>query len=684
MHFNRYILLFLFLDLWAACSLYAQTEADLLVERLMEQLAEELTEDFDFSELAERLEFYRQHPIDLNRTDGSELRELGFVPQLFIDRLLEHRSRSGKFIAPYELQTLEGLDTGLLRFLLPYVTVGASPSLSDVRAGQLLTEGTHDLMVRYGRTLQRREGYKITDPARSRYLGSADQVFTRYRFHFGHDLQVSLNAKKDAGEAFFTGAQRGGFDFYSGSVYVKNQHWLKGLVVGDYTLQFGQGLALWTGLGFGKGSMVQSVSKQATGLQPYTSSNEVLFLRGTAATLAFGHLLFTPFVSRRWLDGSIDYDEEGQRIVGVIGQTGLHRTPTEVANRGSVLQWTYGANAQYEYRRLRIGATAYRMRLDATIQPQGLLRNQYAFRGSNLGNASVYYNYSWRGIYLFGEAAHSLGSGTAFANGLIASLHPHLSLALHYRNYGRDYHSFFSQGIAEGSGVVNERGFYSGLVYHPGRSVEWVLYTDFFRFPWLRYRVDAPSQGADLLTQFTYTWYKKANVSIRYRHRQRGENASAEGPHHVVVDVFRQQLRVNGQYKLGDVWSMRNRVELTRYRKEGDATEIGWMVYQDIIFKPMNGNLSGNARIALFSTPGYNSRVYAFENDVLYAYSFPLYHNDGVRAYVNLRYRFGRKMDVWLRYATFIYRGVEEVGSGLDAIEGNQRSDVRVQWRWQF
>src|SRR5690606_10052561 len=101
----------------------------------------------------------------------------------------------------------------------------------------------------------------------------------------------------------------------------------------------------------------------------------------------------------------------------------------------------------------------------------------------------------------------------------------------------------------------------------------------------------------------------------------------------------------------------------------GDRTEIGWMVYHDIIVKPA-GKLSGNARIALFGTPGYNSRIYAFENDVLYAYSFPLYHNKGIRTYLNLRYRLGRRMDVWLRYATFVYRGVEEVGSGLDAIDG--------------
>src|SRR5690606_19530190 len=126
------------------------------------------------------------------------------------------------------------------------------------------------------------------------------------------------------------------------------------------------------------------------------------------------------------------------------------RTPNEIANHGAVEQWVYGTNVQYEHRRFRMGTTAYHTHFGVPIHPQELLRNRYAFRGSELWNTSLYYNYSFRGTYLYGEAAHSVGSGFAFTNGLITSLHPHLSLALHYRNYQRNYHSFFNQGVAEG------------------------------------------------------------------------------------------------------------------------------------------------------------------------------------------------------------------------------------------
>ncbi|WP_235972664.1 hypothetical protein [Pedobacter ghigonis] len=56
-------------------------------------------------------------------------------------------------------------------------------------------------------------------------------------------------------------------------------------MAGDYTLQFGQGLTLWSGFSFDKGPDVTSVAKKDLGLRPYTSTNEYSFFRGAAATI---------------------------------------------------------------------------------------------------------------------------------------------------------------------------------------------------------------------------------------------------------------------------------------------------------------------------------------------------------------------------------------------------------------
>ena len=98
----------------------------------------------------------------------------------------------------------------------------------------------------------------------------------------------------------------------------------------------------------------------------------------------------------------------------------------------------------------------------------------------------------------------------------------------------------------------------------------------------------------------------------------------------------------------------------------------------------MSSKISGNLRFAIFDTEGFNSRIYAYENDVLYSYSVPAYQGRGLRCYLNGRYTISRGLDIWLRYALLSYTDQQTIGTGLDKIEGNKRSDIKLQVRYQF
>lgn len=112
--------------------------------------------------------------------------------------------------------------------------------------------------------------------------------------------------------------------------------------------------------------------------------------------------------------------------------------------------------------------------------------------------------------------------------------------------------------------------------------------------------------------------------------------------------------------------------------------EYGLMFYQDIDYSPMFAKLSGNIRVAYFNTPSYNSRIYAYEDDVLYNFSFGMYSGKGFRTYLNLKYKLAKKINIWARYAMFLYPDEDTVGSGLDEINGNKKTDVKLQIRYQF
>ncbi|MNT62510.1 hypothetical protein D3C72_2002360 [compost metagenome] len=108
------------------------------------------------------------------------------------------------------------------------------------------------------------------------------------------------------------------------------------------------------------------------------------------------------------------------------------------------------------------------------------------------------------------------------------------------------------------------------------------------------------------------------------------------------------------------------------------------MCYQDIFWKSSAGKFQSNIRVAYFDAASYDNRIYAYEQDVLYASGFGMYNTRGWRMYLNLQYRLSRHVQVWAKYAIYYYPERGSIGTGLDQIEGNKKSEVKVQLRWQL
>ncbi|MDO8992095.1 MAG: helix-hairpin-helix domain-containing protein, partial [Daejeonella sp.] len=623
----RTIYLLLLLCLTRGITTYSQVQNDVLIEQILESMAPELSEDHDYSEIAERLNHYRRSPLNINLASKDQLQELFFISPVQVKSILSHREENGLFIDVLELQSVPGFDPQTLRWLLNFIVVLPPGELKFISFNKLIMKAEHDLMFRFGQVLEKQSGFSSSNlVADGTYLGSAMRMFTRYRYNYSNALFASLNVEKDAGEPLSFSKGGKGFDFYSANISYRGNGIIRKVIAGDYALQFGQGLSMWAGAGFGKGANLSTIAKQDVGLRPYSSVNESLFMRGIAGTFRLKAISFTPFYSGRRIDAGM---AESSLEVSSMQVSGLHRTKTEILNKNALSQRVYGANAQYITGDLSAGITAYRTQFSIPFAEGKSLYQQYNFKGASLHNVSLNYSYTFKNSYIFGEAAHSLNSGFAILNGLISSLAPPVSLVLLYRNYEKNYHSFFNQGLAEASNAVNERGFYSGLAIKFNRQWELYTYSDFFSFPWLKFRVDGPSSGYELFGQITYTPGKLFKLIGRFRQQIREENTEDSGPGLDIVD--KQNLRVEMTYKISNDFSIRNRAEIVRYRKGNLNPEFGFLSFQDIIYDPMGSKISGNIRFAIFETSGFNTRIYSYENDVLYSYSVPAYQGKGVR-----------------------------------------------------
>ena len=84
-------------------------------------------------------------------------------------------------------------------------------------------------------------------------------------------------------------------------------------------------------------------------------------------------------------------------------------------------------------------------------------------------------------------------------------------------------------------------------------------------------------------------------------------------------------------------------------------------------------------RFSLFDTDNYDTRQFIYERDLLYVYSIPAFYNTGVKYYILAKYNVSDSASLWVKFAQTKYFGSDTVGSGLEEINGNTKTDFNIQ-----
>lgn len=680
------------------CAFSQDREA--LVQQRIEFISEQLeSEEIDLTDVIQYLYFRLDNPLNLNNADKQSLRELNLLTDIQINDLLLHRERFGKLISIYELQSLKFWDLNTIFLVMPFIKVDDKFDQLHVSFREALKRGDFEWWARYQRNIEQKKGYtpvsdSVLASSNSYYHGNPDKYYTRFRYSYRTNLSFGITAEKDQGEQFFRGAQKNGFDFYSIHAFYKGGKYLKAISVGDYQIQIGQGLNLWSGYAFGKTADAVNVKKSANSLKPYTSVDENRFLRGAAIDLGYKNFEFTAFGSHKKVDGAVenvdmsmvdDLDfNVGNEYASSISLTGFHRTNSEIAKKGSMSETIFGGNLRYERRGLHLGLAGVNWGYNTPLNKPLYPYNQYDFRGKNTTSFSADYSYVIRNFHFFGEASFvSHSKSWANIHGVLLALDSRATLSLVYRNYQRGYETFYNAAFAESGRMANnEKGIYAGLSVNLSKS--WFLnaYFDLFEFPWLKYQVDKPSHGHEFLIQPTYRPNKKLEIYARFRQQLRQKNSrNTDGTVTEIEDVLQRNYRLNVAYKISDDFTIKSRIEYVTLNRPSNKPEDGIMFTQDLLYKPKKLPFDITLRYALFDTDSYDSRMYSFEANALYVFSIPAYYYQGSRAYALVRWTIFRKVDLWVRYGVFLYNNQKSIGAGPEMIDGNRKSDITVQLR---
>ncbi len=679
----RFISLGIIAVFLAPIVLFAQTEKKIAAEELEQQLIEYLetieAESTDFNELLELFYQIIQKPINLNKDPIDPLIQLGFLEDHQVKALLHHIEVYGPLISYEELQSIPSWSTKTIRQLRPLVKV--SGQLDDLQIGtkELLKALRYSMFVYAGRNFPE-------DPNAAKYEGGPFRQFVRLRAQYGYSLSAGINMEKDAGEAIFKGSNPF-YDEVNFHLYAKRyKQWLEAVCFGDFRISLGQGLIMHNGFGGNKSAQVNTIKKDNRFLRPHTSLAEYNYNRGIAADFNLGKRFgLGLFYSNKRRDAnlvlvqdSIENREESEFTA--IQTSGLHRTEGELEDEKSIRNQTYGGRLQYESNTTMLAFNLVQNTFDQAFKKSSRFYQQYNFTGERLLQYSISYEQhigSWK---IFGESAQS-EKVWAHLIGIKSSAAKNFQWSGLFRYYPKDYNSIFPNVFGERRGAKNEIGLYQGLTWQISPKHQLFAYVDFWQHPWILSNADGPSSGEEYLLKYRFYLKRKLEAYIIYRQEQKQLNSSSKEPGYTpLVTRIRNQVRMHLNYKVNQALEWRTRIEFNRVAFP-DTKSNGFLLYQDFVYKPISSSLSFTARYCLFDTDNYDSRIYTYENNLLYVYSLPALAGKGQRYYLNLRWRPLKMLTLEARIARTDYWN--ELQS-LEAQVRQSKTELAVQCRMVF
>ena len=124
-------------------SSYKEMKRQYIIEQTIENIAENNEdENIDYTTLFDQLNYYYEHPINLNKREIKfDLEQLILLNQFQINLIINHKKKYGKFLNIYELQSLNSFSSNVIRKILPFVTVNENFDATHLSFREMLGKG---------------------------------------------------------------------------------------------------------------------------------------------------------------------------------------------------------------------------------------------------------------------------------------------------------------------------------------------------------------------------------------------------------------------------------------------------------------------------------------------------------------------------------------------------------------
>jgi len=628
-------------------------------EEIIDEIISENEANADNEGFGDLIEGLSDNPIDINTAGVSELQNIPNLTLSEAKAIIKYREKNGIFFSTAELNLVSGLSRETLKNILPFTKVNENLNIST---GELTQKSPMSVEIR-NRLIDRIQ--PIDGIVRNKFDGNKYKTYNRLKLGYDNHIKMGALFEKDPGENSYN-------DLTSAHISINNISIIKEIIVGDYLIGFGQGLAIWGPYSFSKSSnAIYPIKKKAKYLKGYTSSDENRFFRGISWKFDFNKLSLSFFYSKNKFDAAID---PATNNINSTPVDGYHRTENEINKKNSAIEQVMGGIIDISFnQQINLGFLYYHSSFNHKFSSS----NVYDLQGDNYNFYSFSYDLFYKNINLFGESSFN-GKSIASSLNLQIDVSKDFSLISSLRNYPRNYFNLHSNGFGEQNGKTqNEVGIYNGFRWRTDIGII-NFYYDQFKFPFATYYNPLPTSGNEFMLDYFKRPFKHLSTRIKLKKEEKEISVNSA----TIKEIYTRNkisLRFEVIFKPTNVLRLKNRFEFNRFRiNETGNSQTGYMVFQDVIFRPINKFYLA-ARIIFFKTDSFETAIYEFENDLDGVFALNGLYGQGTRWYAVIKYEPLAFLKISLKYSETYKPFERTLGSGYSKIDGNLDNKFSLQ-----
>lgn len=645
-------------------------------------------DDFDeegWTEAYDNLTAMAQMPQNINAATYEDLVAVPLLTEEQALAILYYRDMYGDLRSISELTLITAIDTPRRKILSAIFYAEPIPK----NAKGILKYPKSSLLLTLAVPTYERKGFK-----EGKYLGDKLSHSIRYQLKTNR-LQIGLTASKDAGEQFFCGENKKGWDFYTGFVRLKETRIMKDMIVGHYQITLGMGLILNNGYRLSKSSLLMTQPSSKTSLRGHTSKLESNYLQGVASTFelwrknATKNLSITPFLSWKYLDATMSGTE--RPTISTIVFDGYHRTKEELLRRYATTQTVAGASLVYNSLPFRIGLNIMHTHLGDSLAPSKKQQyRRYYPEGNDFTDGSLSYSLITPKLQISGETALGKaakynekdkdGIAIATANAIRWRFHQQWTAFALQRFYSFRHTSLLGRSFGDVSNCQNENGIYAGLTTTALRHLTLSAYIDGSYHPWIRYGYDNSSRSWDTYLSAAYE-RKSLSATVKYRYREQATTESGS-----ILPQFGSKINGTAQHTLRSTikYTFGNFQSTTQLQGTILPTSDDWGYLLSEGFGYQTAKWSLWLSLTYFNTSGYSSRLYMTDKSITYGATSNMVYGQGLRTNLLAKAVIIKGLQATVRCNILNYFDRDKISSSYQQIDASSQTDLYFQLNWKF